>query len=333
MSNTKCSFTYVDGRGITYTNWVDGFPPKTCTIDECDNCNMCVYMDVVGGTNSNWKTGNCFDIESFGCEVDVGTHIHDIPKPDIGYHCQQPEDIRVSYRIYTDDILANIFAMPQCYSQPHKNFDARGLWQFCLDYCTNQTAIPASIHSEGQNNFVGAFLKESTWLGIDNIKKGILPQTWPYDNTKIDYTAFMKDFPQTNSVKTALFILDSNSNFGLWKNVDPTHSNNCFCQKPSISGNPEPPPYPEIPVNELCDTDWIYISSRTNCIYHDISFRAWNAAEQNCEAKGGSLVSVNSPDTVIELLRALGTYFYDPTSIGEFQINIIKLLNHNFTDI
>ena len=71
MSNQKCSFSYNDGRSVSYTNWVNGFPPDSCVIDECDNCNTCVYMDVVAGTTTNWKTGNCFDIESFGCEAEL----------------------------------------------------------------------------------------------------------------------------------------------------------------------------------------------------------------------------------------------------------------------
>ena len=281
-------------------------------------------MDVVGGTTSNWKTGSCFDIESFGCEVDVGTHIHDIPKPDIGYHCQQPEDTRVTYRIYTDDILADVFTIPQCYSQPHQNFDARGLWGYCVEYCANQTAIPASIHSKEQNNFVMALLKERTWLGMDNVKDGRVPTTWPYDNTLVDFTIFIKGYPKSDPLLTNIIMSNKDTEFGMWKNVKPENSaypRNCFCQKSSVSGSPEPPPYPEVPANELCETNWIYMPSTQTCVFHDISFRAWEAAEQNCDAKGGHLVSINDPDTVTDLL-VLGSAFNDPTSIGRHILKI-----------
>lgn len=62
---------------LQYTNWADNFPPENCQIDGCDDCKTCAYMDVESQIDVNWKTGNCFDLESFGCEVDAGTHLHE----------------------------------------------------------------------------------------------------------------------------------------------------------------------------------------------------------------------------------------------------------------
>jgi len=278
-------------------------------------------MDVVAGVNSNWKTADCFDYESFGCEVDVGTHIHDIPKPDLNYHCQQPDDTQVSFKIYTDDILKDIFPVPQCYLQPHQNLDSRGVWDFCVEYCTNQTSVPASVHSQGQNNFVTALLQERTWLGMNNIQDGRLPSAWQFDNTPVDYSAFKSGFPiDTDPLRTALIISHKEDEFGMWKNVqpaNPSYPRNCFCQKPSIPGNPEPPGYPEIPISELCDANWIYMISTGRCVYHDIHVRAWQSAEQNCASNGGHLLSINSPDITAEILD-IGNIFHDPTSYGTY---------------
>jgi hypothetical protein len=57
------------------------------------------------------------DIDSFGCEVNVGTHIHEEPKPDIQFHCTQPEDHRISFVLYTDQALQQVFSTPQCFCQ------------------------------------------------------------------------------------------------------------------------------------------------------------------------------------------------------------------------
>ena len=69
--------TNTDGWDIQYTNWVDNYPPENCISEECDDCNTCAFIDVQSQMDVNWKTGNCFDLESFGCEVDVGTHLHE----------------------------------------------------------------------------------------------------------------------------------------------------------------------------------------------------------------------------------------------------------------
>jgi len=318
MSYSKCSFTDTDGRVIMYTNWAKGSPPESCVIDECDGCNTCVYMDVVAGVSTNWKTANCFDIESFGCEVDVGTNIHDVPKPDNNFHCQQPVDKRTSFYLYTDDVLKTIFPVPQCYLQPHHDFDGIGLWDYCFEYCANETAIPVSIHSKEHNNFAMALMKKPTWLGMDNIKNGVIKTNWPYDKTLVDYTAWVPNYPNPDSTKTALVMSMRDGEVGLWKNQrpdNPSYPANCFCQKPAIAGNPDPPGYPEVPLNELCDTNWIFIPSSNTCVYHDINVRAWQSAEQNCVSMKGHLVSIGSPKTISELMT-LGSSFYDPTSIG-----------------
>jgi len=152
---------------------------------------------------------------------------------------------------------------------------------------------------------------------MDNIIEGRLPTTWPYDHTLVDFSSFVPNWPSTDPLKTSLIMNDKDTEFGMWKNARPDNNDfprNCFCQRPSIPGNPEPPGYPEIPANELCERNWIYLPSSKNCIYHDIAWRAWKAAEDNCVALGGHLVSVNSPDIVSDLL-ILGADFYDPTSI------------------
>ena len=32
-------------------------------------------------TSKNWKTGSCFDLESYACKIPAGRSIHPAPKP------------------------------------------------------------------------------------------------------------------------------------------------------------------------------------------------------------------------------------------------------------
>ena len=89
-----------------------------------------------------------------------------------------------------------------------------------------------------------------------------------------------------------------------------------MCQKPSVPGSPPPPEYPLIPVNEQCEPNWVWVPSSNKCIYHDLAFRAWNSAKENCRGMGGDLVSINSPETNEQVLAILMSFFYDPTASG-----------------
>ena len=97
------------------------------------------------------------------------------------------------------------------------------------------------------------------------------------------------------------------------------YKRSCMCQKPAVPGAPPMPEYPSLPINELCDKDWLYVESANKCIYHDIQERAWDAAQDLCRDKGGDLVSINSPAENLEILQILGSFFIDLTSIGKFK--------------
>ena len=115
-----------------------------------------------------------------------------------------------------------------------------------------------------------------------------MPTKW-LDGTNLDFTAFLDGYPISNAEKTNLIMNDNANEFGMWKNAkgdNPDYKRNCFCQRVAIAGNPEPPPYPELPINEFCEQNWLFMPSSGNCIYHDISVRAWKSAQQNCNALG-----------------------------------------------
>ena len=41
---------------------------------------MCGFMET-SETSKNWKTGSCFDLESYACKIPAGRSIHPAPKP------------------------------------------------------------------------------------------------------------------------------------------------------------------------------------------------------------------------------------------------------------
>ena len=159
---------------------------------------------------------------AFICEVDVGTHIHDMPKPDPGYHCEHAEDIYNDYLLYNDEASEALYPVPQCYSQSRKSTDGYGNYTSFVEYCKSQNAVPASIHSASQNAFHVSFLKGSTWLGMDTWGDP-QPKIWPYDNTPFDFTAWGTLEPETMN-KPTLFITSDDEpdegykgQYGTWR--------------------------------------------------------------------------------------------------------------------
>ena len=152
--------------------------------------------------------------------------------------------------------------------KPHKTFDARGSFDFCVDFCENLDSVPASIHSSAQNGFVSSLLNEQMWIGMNTINAGVLPNKWPYDNTPVDYLNFLTDYPNVAIDKTAVFMNNNvGEKFGMWQNRrpdNPDYPSNCFCSKSSINGAPDPPSYPQVPdFGKWCDKDWWFMDSGT----------------------------------------------------------------------
>jgi len=190
---------------------------------------------------------------------------------------------------------------------------------------------------------------DDTWLGMTGITDGVLPPVWPFDKTPVDYIHWDKErlldyvlsgcfrkfrsctlrlraciqgnnYPSKSSGKTNL--IAKNNQDGKWRNCmgnNKDYKRSCMCQKPAVPGAPPMPEYPSLPINELCEKDWLYVESANKCIYHDIQERAWDAAQDLCRDKGGDLVSINSPAENLEILQILGSFFIDLTSIGKFR--------------
>ena len=106
------------------------------------------------------------------------------------------------------------------------------------------------------------------WLGMNNIKNGIIPNTWQYDNTKVDFVGFLKNYPSKDETQTAVIMQHSEGEeFGMWKNRkpdNPSYPGNCFCSKNAINGAPDPPSYPQVPdFSQWCDKNWWLLDSGT----------------------------------------------------------------------
>ena len=124
------------------------------------------------------------------------------------------------------------------------------------DEYQEQNAIPVSIHSKEQHAFHLSYISGGTWLGMTGWSENT--NTWPFDNTPLDYTAFAKNYPKYNK---PYFIISKKAD-GLWKESDDEGENNCFCQKAAVPGSPTPPPYPDLPINEQCEPNWLWLPGR-----------------------------------------------------------------------
>ena len=309
--------------------WASGQPEVGCDqatpIDDNGNVeDSCTYIDILGGVEHSWNAGSCFGHDSYGCEVNVGDHIHDISNDNrVQFHCEKENG--VYWYTYTDDVYANHFPQPLCYLQPGKTNtpDGHGSFYDCEKFCETHNSKPASVHSQGHMNIIESFLQNDIWLGINTVHEGQLPDSWPYDGTPFDYIRWdvNEGYPNPHPTKTSIKAKGNPANnlFGLWRNAAPDNKDyycSCFCQKESIPGEPETPEYPSLPINELCEKDWIYMKTTNKCVYHDLQERGWDSAEANCLDKGGHLVSINSPNEEIEIRQILDSFFLDFTSIG-----------------
>jgi hypothetical protein len=150
------------------------------------------------------------------------------------------------------------------FKKPHKSFGGRGTFDYCVNFCKDFNSVTASIHSSAQN--VASLIKrEPTWLGINTINSGVLPNKWSYDNTPVDYVNFFTGFPNVDMEKTAVFLnYNDGEKFGMWQNRLPGDNSNCFCSKNSLNGAPDPPSYPQVPdFGQWCDKDWLFMDSGT----------------------------------------------------------------------
>ena len=122
----SCNMKLEDGSyaNIPEVFWASGQPEVGCDqatpIDDNGNVeDSCTYIDILGGVEHSWNAGSCFGHDSYGCEVNVGDHIHDISNDNrVKFHCEKENG--VYWYTYTDDIYANHFPQPLCYLQSGK---------------------------------------------------------------------------------------------------------------------------------------------------------------------------------------------------------------------
>ena len=57
-------------------------------------------------------------------------------------------------------------------------------------------------------NLIESLIQENIWLGMNNIKNGKVPTTWPFDGTPVNYQRWdtKNGYPVDNNEKTSLIV-------------------------------------------------------------------------------------------------------------------------------
>ena len=76
-------------------------------------------------------------------------------------------------------------------------------------------------------------------------------------------------------------------------------------------------PNPTFPPNELCEYGWHYDKDSEKCVYFTSDEKSWQAGQEFCRGKGGTLASINSPFEQ-DMFWNLG--MLDPSAIGLFHL-------------
>ena len=78
------------------------------------------------------------------------------------------------------------------------------------------------------------------WLGMNNILDGKVPTVWPLDKTPVNYQRWdsKEGYPSPAHDRDTLIV---NAKDGKWRNAkgdNPAYKRTCYCQKPSVPGEP-----------------------------------------------------------------------------------------------
>ena len=120
---------------------------------------MCGYMET-SETSKNWKTGSCFDLESYACKVPAGQSIHPFPKP-VDFKCPSFKDDNFNWML--DPFENKCYLLPRNYGDQNyifPNYDAAD------KFCKENNAVLATIHSADVNSWLTAHSPNDMWIGL-----------------------------------------------------------------------------------------------------------------------------------------------------------------------
>ncbi|XP_071507011.1 macrophage mannose receptor 1-like [Diadema antillarum] len=259
LSDTSGMYKWSTGEDLTYTNWAPNQPDSRYS-NSGGNC-----VEILDTSNNGeWSTMMCSTTQGFMCERAEGT-------------C--PEGWRL-YRGY-------------CYQF---NTVQKATWTDAKHTCEAQGAYLTTVLSGEENSFINRHFTEledvgitGTWLGISDTEfDGSF--AWIEDSS-VGYTNWAANEPTDNTDTADCGSMTTAGGVGSWT------TKNCYTLDAYVckvrAGQPVYPINPNVAIGS-CEPGWTL--NRDSC--YKIVPRAvfWQEGEDDCQAMGAHLASINDQE-------------------------------------
>ncbi|XP_070537336.1 C-type mannose receptor 2-like [Ptychodera flava] len=269
---TDGTFQWADGTStVPYDNW--GINEPKDRPDEPD----CGFMDTSTSTGK-WQTSNCFLIQAFVCEIQVGQRVVPMP-PGYGIgRCPSNWALHGDYCYLFETTLL-------------KNFDDAKL------ACVSSGGRLASIESGDEQSFINSRLDNVRMRMVIGLQdaNGDGEYDW-IDGTTSEFTNWFPGKPGSGSGQRCALLEFDKTRLGQWNTYDCNSMNGYICkQRKGSGGIVTDSPRPTGSYNAKCGFGYEYSDAKSTCYkYVTDEFVDWLEAETRCRKSGGHLLSLEN---------------------------------------
>ncbi|XP_044179085.1 uncharacterized protein LOC114946811 isoform X1 [Acropora millepora] len=259
------TFYWTDNSPVKFTNWGAGQPSRGRTFPSC------VSMTPFG----RWINRQCWQRRGYICEAGA---LPDYTNSTVAPAQNQTSECPLHYNLVGDD----------CYFVS----SIKLTWKEAREVCKRESnGDLISVHSRVEQAYVLMNLKNfngGIWLGLF---RGAFSAEFAWSDHSITvYTAWAPKQPNApNAQKTCVVVNSSNSNTGLWDDIDCAARNGFICK--IRKGEPHISPS----VVGSCPSGWIKFDQHCYLFrdtYNDR--RTWTSARYMCLRQGANLLSITS---------------------------------------
>ncbi|XP_077993987.1 macrophage mannose receptor 1-like [Glandiceps talaboti] len=265
-------FRWADSTsGVTYSKWDVDQPVDT------EGQSDCGFMDT-DLPSGVWKTSNCFLIQAFVCEIQVGQTV--IP-------------LQPGYEIGSCDPE---WALHGDYCYLFETVISRG-WHDAESVCVSSGGHLASILTADEQSFINSRIDNTgirTYIGLhDTASEGDFE--W-IDNSPVDFTNWYPGEPN-NAGDNGEHCVNAESEHhrvGTWNDVDCANMYGYICKKYKYSqGGVTTAPKPTPIFDPKCGSGFEFNPDTSVCYkFVTDESRTWEDAETECRKSGGHLLSI-----------------------------------------
>ncbi|KAI8521387.1 hypothetical protein Bbelb_011410 [Branchiostoma belcheri] len=274
IDSGQTTFQWSDGERLIYTNWDRNQPDPAQ--------GRCVSMHTGDGAGL-WRAQQCPAPQRYICERQrIGFTAPPLPPTTTpALTCPTgwagPEQGAFCYQLHTA---------------------VKKTWMESVDACRAVGANLCSIHNTAELTYVaGNFgqYDDAYWIGLNNRDTNQGYQ-WS-DSTAVGFTNWAPGEPNNvNGLENCVEMYQESTGVVSWNDVSCYSLRNYVCKL--AKGQPliQPTPTATQPVVTCEDPSWLYFQGNCYQFVPYFNGQSWTGARQNCQAAGGDLVSLGSPD-------------------------------------